>query len=283
MATSHKLPTTMPALSQRILIFDSGIGGLSVLRSAYQFSPQHNYHYLADDAWWPYGPKSHIEIQDRLKSLFSSLDIDTQFDVVVIACNTASTSALESLRHHFQTPIIGVVPAIKPAALSSKTKTIALLATQTTVKGIYVQQLHQEHAADCTLIGFALPELVVLSEESLNPSNNSLTAPLQVVINQIKAHPDSNQIDTFVLGCTHFPLLKNELIKLWGEPANWVDSGMAIANRIEQISQTLPNNIHLHSTPTLYTTSPTSTKAKVWLPHLHFSGIQQAVLIENNA
>ncbi len=275
--------------SHRILIFDSGIGGLSVLRSAYARFPLHQYHYLADNAYWPYGPKSANDIQQRLKSLFRHIDIEAHYDIIVIACNTASTSALGYLRQHFNIPFIGVVPAIKPAAVLSQTKTIALLATQTTVSGQYVKTLEKDFASDCQLLNFALPELVELSEHFIQYQDTDyLQQALQPVIQRIKQHPQAHNIDSFILGCTHFPLLKEQLSLAWQADVHWVDSGDAIAQRINQISHAISSQLNPHrvlttaaTSPTLFATNNTASILDLWLPYFNFSGIQQAQLIEN--
>lgn len=279
-----------PPEARRILVFDSGIGGLSILQSAYKHSPQHHYSYFADNAWRPYGPRSAQNIQQRLLSLFQAIDVENNFDIVVLACNTASTSALAFCREHFSLPFIGVVPAIKPAALLSQSKTIALLATQTTVSGNYVKALGEQHASDCQMINFALPELVELVEYFLrqpksNQADSYFDAKLDDIIQTIKSHPQSSNIDSFVLGCTHFPLLKTFMASRWGRPANWIDSGDAIALRIQKISlelsnsytQSLPSDIHRQ----LLTTSENSCDKNHWFPYFKSLGIQQAQTIEN--
>ncbi|MCK5881511.1 MAG: glutamate racemase [Sinobacterium sp.] len=279
-----------PYSSQRILIFDSGIGGLSVLRSAFKHEPHHCYSYLADNAWWPYGPKSPESIQQRLHALFKHIDINSNFDMVVLACNTASTSALTYLRKHFDTPFIGVVPAIKPAAQLSTTKTIALLATQTTVSGDYVKALKVKYASDCTIVGFALPQLVELSEYAIKHEGSAqhdayLHDGIASVISTIKSHPLSQQLDCFVLGCTHFPLLKDALAAQWGKPAHWVDSGFAIAQRIEQISGELSNNKCRENRQGkagfLWLTQADEQLLRYWQPHFETLGILDAQVIEN--
>jgi glutamate racemase len=148
--------------------------------------------------------------------------------MIVVACNTASTVALPRIRERFTQPVIGVVPAIKPAAVISQSKTIALLATPGTVNREYTHTLIDEFAKDCTIISVGSSELVQLAERKLHGEAIS-PAQLQPIVAPIAENP---QIDTIVLACTHFPLLKEELQQVLPNITHWVDSGEAIARRV---------------------------------------------------
>lgn len=212
----------------RILVFDSGVGGLSILQEIRQQYPNCCYFYASDNAAFPYGTKSEDELVERVDIVLHQLEQVTQADIIVVACNSASTVALPRIRERFAQPVIGVVPAIKPAAAISQTKTIGLLATPGTINRHYTQQLIQEFAHDCEVIRVGSSELVQLAEEKLRGraiTEQSLTPIIQ-------PFTDNTDIDTLVLACTHFPLLKKELQALMPNIQHWVDSGEAIARRV---------------------------------------------------
>jgi len=287
-------------LKPRILIFDSGIGGLSILKPVFLQLPQAHYAYLADTAFWPYGEKSPKQIQQRLKQLFTQLDINQHFDIVIIACNTASTAALASLREDFKTQFIGVVPAIKPAAELTQTGHIALLATQATVNGDYVNQLHNDFAKHCELHYFALPELVHLAEQFIDNDHcgtedvlsPELDAAFEQLLQEIQSHQSSKLIDTFILGCTHFPLVKESLKRHWPrKEAHWIDSGQAIAKRCKWLAQHIPTqtaansqNIRtkqlLHCGNLLVTAELKPNKYQNWIKRLSHYGINELQIID---
>lgn len=211
-----------------ILVFDSGVGGLSILQEIRQQYPDCFYFYASDNAAFPYGTQSEDTLVDRVDHVVHQLQQYTQADIIVIACNTASTVALPRIRERFSQPIIGVVPAIKPAAAISRSKTIGLLATPGTVTRHYTQQLIDEFASDCQIISVGSSELVLLAEkklrgETINPQQ------LKIIVEPFAMNDD---IDTLVLACTHFPLLKDELRKALPTIKHWVDSGEAIARRV---------------------------------------------------
>ena len=160
--------------------------------------------------------------------------------MIIIACNTASTLSLDSLREHISTPIIGVVPAIKTAAtaaLEKQHKSIGLLATPATVQRSYIKKLTEEFAQDLTLTSVGSTELVKLAEQKLNGE----TLDLSVLLNVIAPFVDKN-CQQVALGCTHFPLLKQELESL-APSIEWIDSGQAIAKRAAHIKTTMTSDI----------------------------------------
>src|SRR5690606_20570294 len=188
--------------------------------------------YLADSAGFPYGPKSEAEILNRVVSLVQSAYERYRPALVVVACNTASTLVLPALRERLPVPIVGVVPAIKTAAAVSKTRTIGLLATPGTIAREYTAQLIGSFAPDCRIIRVGSRELVDLAEANvrgLAPDPEALRTILKPFF------IDDLQVDAIVLGCTHFPLLTEALRLAAPVPVQWVDSGEAIARRVEHL------------------------------------------------
>ncbi|MGS2743024.1 glutamate racemase [Halomonas sp. LS-001] len=218
-----------------ILIFDSGVGGLSVAKALRHIYPKAAFCYACDNAWLPYGVRNDAELTERIVSVCLAAVAACQPCVLVVACNTASTLALEQLRAVLTIPVVGTVPAIKPAAAISQTRHIALLATSATVRRPYTQQLIDSFAQDCQITRVAADALVVEAERLLgghapNPTRiNATLSPLWQAANA--AQP----MDTVVLGCTHFPLMLPWLKKLSPVTLNWVDSGAAIARRVGQV------------------------------------------------
>lgn len=212
----------------RILVFDSGVGGLSILQEIQQQYPNCPVFYASDNAAFPYGTKDETTLIERVDQVLHHLVEITQANIIVVACNTASTVALPRIRERFTQAVIGVVPAIKPAAAITQTKTIALLATPGTVKRDYTQQLINEFAADCQIISVGSSNLVHLAERKLR-GETIQPHELQPIIAPIQANPN---VDTIILACTHFPLLKDELQQALPQIRYWIDSGEAIARRV---------------------------------------------------
>ncbi|MBQ0719487.1 MAG: glutamate racemase [Gammaproteobacteria bacterium] len=217
--------------SAKILVFDSGVGGLSILQALQQALPGCEYTYASDNQAFPYGTKNADFLIQRVHTVLQALIEKTRPDLIVVACNTASTLVLPHIRQHFSIPIVGVVPAIKPAALLSKTGIIGLLATPGTVARPYTKNLVQEFANDCEVVSVGSAELVTLAEQSLRGT----PPPLETLSGILKPLFDKHQLDTIVLACTHFPLIKDQLIKAAPRPVNWVDSGEAIARRVSTL------------------------------------------------
>jgi len=228
-------------VNKHILVFDSGLGGTTILKEIQNRLPENAYSYAMDNAAFPYGNKSNVFLLERSIKLFHSLIEESQPDLIVIACNTASTLILDKLRNHFDIPFVGVVPAIKPAAALSNTKVIGLLATEATVGRDYIKQLNDAHANNCEVIHFGCQGLVDVAEKKIRGlAVNSFT--LNAEMKELLNHPLSNKIDVFILGCTHFPAIKDEIAALWPYKSLWIDSGEAIANRVEKLCQQLPSN-----------------------------------------
>lgn len=214
-----------------ILFFDSGVGGLSVLAPVAAALPTAPLVYVADNAGFPYGTKTEAEINARVPALLGRLVERYKPQLVVIACNTASTIALATVRAALDVPVVGTVPAIKPAAEASVTRTIGVLGTQATVRQPYVDRLSAEFAADCRVLRHGSAALVQLAEAKLRgeaPDRAAFATELAGLLGQ----PGGDSIDTVVLACTHFPLVAEELTAAAPRPLKFVDGGAGIARRV---------------------------------------------------
>ena len=221
--------------SAPILFFDSGVGGLSVLKPTRALLPTAPIVYVADSGGYPYGNRSEAEIASRVPALLGRLVERFHPRLAVIACNTASTIALDHVRSALDLPVVGTVPAIKPAAEISKTRVIGVLGTEATVRQPYVDNLAAEFAADCTLVRHGSPDLVALAEAKLAGETIDAGAVKAATQPMFEA-PGGDRIDTVVLACTHFPLLTDELRA--GFPAvTYVHGGDGIARRIEYLTR----------------------------------------------
>jgi glutamate racemase len=220
----------------RILVFDSGVGGLSILDALQRHNSTtdhaHQWLFCSDNAFFPYGTRQEAELVTRVSTVIAALDLHFQPDVIVIACNTASTVALQTLRTIIKTPVVGVVPAIKPAAAISQSRVIGLLATPGTIQRPYTDQLIRDFAQDCTVLRVGSSELVGMTENYLRTGSidqtrlKNILAPLQDAITL-------QTLDTVVLACTHFPLLSESLRSALPDVKHWIDSGEAIARRVD--------------------------------------------------
>lgn len=216
----------------RILVFDSGVGGLSVAREIQQRLPLNPLIYASDNAFFPYGTKGETELIARVDQIIGELLLRYPADILVIACNTASTITLPYLRSKLSLPIVGVVPAIKPAALMSKSGVIGLLATPATVARPYTQELIHEYATNCQVISLGSSELVQIAEQKLRGEVIDADA-INKIAQELMRADQAEKMDVLVLACTHFPLLKDELAQHLPEHIKLIDSGAAIARRVE--------------------------------------------------
>lgn len=213
-----------------LLVFDSGVGGLSVLGPIRTLLPNAPIVYAADSAGYPYGTKTEAEIDARVPALLGRLAERYDPQLIVIACNTASTIALDSVRSALDLPIVGTVPAIKPAAAISKTRVIGVLGTDATVVQPYVDRLAAEFAADCTLVRQGSADLVELAEAKLR-GEPALEGAFERVLDGLLGQPHGDRIDTVVLACTHFPLVEEELEAAAPRRLAFVDGKEGIARR----------------------------------------------------
>jgi len=219
-----------------ILLFDSGVGGLTVLAELRKLLPDAPVIYAADAAGLPYGEKTEAEIAARVAGLLGRLSERFSPRLITIACNTASTIALGMVREVLHVPIVGTVPAIKPAAEITRSGTIGLLGTAATIRQGYVDRLEAEFAADKRLIRHAAPELVAAAEAVLRGE-----APDPAVFANaaagLRSQPGGEDIDTVVLACTHFPLVEDQLRTALGATVKFVHGAQGIARRIEFLTR----------------------------------------------
>ncbi|MCK7596933.1 glutamate racemase [Microbulbifer sp. CAU 1566] len=213
------------------LIFDSGVGAISIAREIRRQIPALTLHFGVDNGFYPYGTKSEEELRPRIVEQASAMMEATGADILVVGCNTASTLALPQLRETLQQPVVGVVPAIKPAAQETQSGVIALIATEGTVNRRYTRELIEQFANDRRVINVPAPELVRLAEAKLRGETVSAT-DLEPVLHRIFHTAGGDKVDIAVLACTHFPLLREELDQFAPRRIRWLDSGPAIARRV---------------------------------------------------
>lgn len=220
--------------AKRVLVFDSGVGGLSVLDAIAASIHAFELDYAADNAWLPYGLKTDEQLRARVPALLSRLVEQWAPEAVVVACNTASTIALEPVRAALKIPVVGVVPPIKPAAALTQTGVIGLLATPATVQRAYTSDLITQFAADKTVVRFGSAGLVQAAERKLRGENSGVSEVTEAIEGLFGA-PGGAQIDVVALACTHFPLLVEELKAAAPRACVWMDSGAAIARRLANV------------------------------------------------
>jgi glutamate racemase len=213
-----------------ILVLDSGVGGLSVLEPIRALLPRAPFVYVADNGGYPYGTKTSRQIETRVPALLGRIAERFDPELIVIACNTASTIALDAVRAALDLPVVGTVPAIKPAAGLSKTRAIGVLGTPATVIQPYVDRLAEEFAADCLVLRHGSADLVELAEAKLRGEETRSEA-YAAVLEGLLGQPGGERVDTVVLACTHFPLVQAELEAAAPRPLCFVDGKEGIARR----------------------------------------------------
>ncbi|HKR25406.1 MAG TPA: glutamate racemase [Allosphingosinicella sp.] len=219
-----------------ILVFDTGVGGLSVLGAIRALLPNAPILYVADSAGFPYGTKSPAEVAARVPALLGRLAERYDPALIVIACNTASTIALDAVRAALDLPIVGTVPAIKPAAARSTTRAIGVLGTASTIVQPYVDRLAAEFAADCRVLRHGSHELVELAEAKLRGEATDPAAYARI-LGGLLGQPGGEAIDTIALACTHFPLVEDELAAAAPRPIAFVDGKEGIARRTQWLTR----------------------------------------------
>jgi glutamate racemase len=241
------------------LVFDSGLGGLTVLREIVRARPDAHYVYVADDAYFPYGHHSEEQIIARVVPLIGELITTHAPDLVVIACNTASTLVMSHLRGAYSVPFVGTVPAIKPACASSKTKRVSVLGTKGTVKREYTKTLIRDFAQGCevTLVGAA--DLASLAEAALSGVEvNDAQILAELAPCFVGDGPEaSTRTDTIVLACTHYPLLMDRFVRLAPWPVDWIDPAPAIARRVSDLLRPAGDKAHSAGAEMIFTSNRT--------------------------
>ncbi|MBX3597129.1 MAG: glutamate racemase [Rhizobiaceae bacterium] len=214
-----------------VLMFDSGVGGLTVLREARVLMPEKRFVYFADDAAFPYGDWDEDALNRRVVSLFGELIERYKPQVAVIPCNTASTLSLANLRAAYpQMPFVGTVPAIKPAAERTRSGLVSVLATPGTVRRQYTRDLIEKWAGQCHVRLVGSTQLARLAEIYMREGFVDEEA-VRAEIEPCFVEKDGRRTDIVVLACTHYPFLVNRMRKMAPWPVDWIDSGEAIARR----------------------------------------------------
>jgi glutamate racemase len=213
---------------------DSGVGGFTILQRIGQRIPEARLIYCADRGFFPYGDKAEDILIPRLILLTEALLEKAPLDLLILACNTASTIGLDKLRERFPIPIIGVVPGVKPAALLSQTKHIGVLATPLTAKSHYLGQLIEKFAKDCQVTVVGSQSLVWEAEKKI------LGGSFECPFDELKPLIENPSIDGIVLACTHFPLLIEDLNGVFPRPVFWVEPSEAIAQRARELLGKIP-------------------------------------------
>jgi glutamate racemase len=214
-----------------VLVFDSGIGGLTVLREARVLMPERSFIYVADDAGFPYGGWEEGALKDRVLTLFEKLLREHDPEICIIACNTAFTLVGADLRAHFpHMPFVGTVPAIKPAAERTRSGLVSVLATPGTVKRAYTRELIQSFASQCHVRLVGSENLARMAEAYIRGETLS-DADILAEISQCFVERDGRKTDIVVLACTHYPFMANIFRRLAPWPVDWIDPAEAIARR----------------------------------------------------
>lgn len=224
----------MPSRAPTVLVFDSGLGGLTVLAEIAAARPDARLVYAADDAAFPYGRLSEAALVRRVTLVMEALVRRHRPDLVVVACNTASTLVLPHLRRAFDLPFVGTVPAIKPAAARSRSGLVSVLATPGTVARDYTRDLIAAYAGDCRVTLVGSRRLAELAEGEL-AGRPPADADLLAEIAPCFVEAGARRTDVVVLGCTHYPLLVRRFEGLAPWPVTWIDPAPAIAARVSHL------------------------------------------------
>ncbi|WP_342361559.1 glutamate racemase [Terrarubrum flagellatum] len=256
----------LPLSAPTILVFDSGVGGLTVLSEVMRARPDARFIYAADDAAFPYGRLSEDDLRARVPAVIEKLIARFSPDAVVIACNTASTVALPVLRARFSIPFVGTVPAVKPAAALSRSRIAAVLATPGTVARDYTRDLIETYAGDCEMLLVGSTKLASLAEAHLRGepvSDEAIAAEIApCFVERKRADGYVARTDVIALSCTHYPLLRESFERLAAWPVTYIDPAPAIARRVTQlIGESLMNGAMRCEAVALFTSGAGLTPA----------------------
>ena len=235
-------PAPMQARSPHILVFDSGMGGMTVQREVARLRPEARYTYLADDAGFPYGDWAEEPLAARIVEVIGAQLEREPADCVVIACNTASTLALPRLRAAFATPFVGTVPAIKPAAERTRSGLVSVLATPGTVARDYTRELIARFAAHCEVTLVGSRSLAGMAEAAMRGEAAS-DAAILAEIAPCFVEKSGRRTDVVTLSCTHYPLLLDRFERLAPWPVTWIDPAPAIARRVVELIGAGPGGV----------------------------------------
>lgn len=252
-----------------LLLLDSGIGGLSIYRSLRALLPTAPVVYAADFAGFPYGTRSEAEIAARVPAILGRLVERYAPQIVTIACNTASTVALEHVRSALSTPVVGTVPAIKPAAALTKTGVIGVLGTEATIRQPYVDRLHDVHGPETILLRYGARDLVAPAEAKLRGEKVDMAA-LAAALAGLRNQPEGDRLDVIVLACTHFPLLRTELASLLPDEIALIDGADGIARRI--VDLTAERQWPSQAATNIFVTTGEAEALQPYRPHLEKLG-----------
>ncbi len=239
------------AAREKILMFDSGLGGLTVFREVAAVRPQADYIYVADDAAFPYGALEESALVARVVGLMGELIEAHRPDLIVIPCNTASTIVLPDLRRKFTVRFVGTVPAIKPACAASLTKRVSVFGTEGTVSREYTRALIRDYGQGCDVTLVGSKKLAGYAEEELRGAPASDAAIAAEIAPCFR--DDGKRTDTVVLACTHYPLLLDRLRTLSPWPVNFVDPAPAIARRVVDLLGPAPPATDAGTTQAIFT------------------------------
>lgn len=217
-----------------ILVFDSGIGGLSVLREARLLMHEQRFVYVGDDAGFPYGDWQEQALTERMVGLFATLMDRFNPDLAIVACNTASTLIMPALRERFDIPFVGIVPAIKPAAERTASGLVTVLATPGTVSRPYTKNLIKQFAANCEVRLVGATQLARMAEQHMQFETID-TQLLREEIRPCFVQREHRKTDIIALGCTHYPFLVNEMRKISPWPVDWLDPAYAVAQQARRL------------------------------------------------
>lgn len=252
-------PNVTPRLMRapKILVFDSGVGGLTVFRAIAHVRPDARFVYVGDDAVFPYGKIPEATLVERVVEVMGALIETHRPDLVVIACNTASTLVLPALRAHFAVPFVGTVPAIKPACAASQSKLVSVLGTEATVAREYTHALIRNFGQGCDLNLVGSARLAALAEAALSgePIDD---AAVRAEIEPCFRLDGAARTDTIVLACTHYPLLLESFARLAPWPVRWLDPAPAIARRVVELVGPATGERHGAPAPAIFTSGRAS-------------------------
>ncbi|MCF0206663.1 MAG: glutamate racemase [Bacteroidales bacterium] len=214
-------------------VFDSGIGGLTVLEKLVAALPDEDFVYFADSKNAPYGPRPIEEVVDFSRKIINFL-LEKNCKIIIIACNTATAAAVYQMRKEFKVPIIGLEPAVKPACLNTKTKNVGVLATEGTFRGSHFKNTSDKYKKYVSLHLEIAKELVELAENACF-EGEKVDGIIEKYVNPLK----ENNVDYIVLGCTHYPFFRSQIEKVAGEGIKIIDSSDAVARRTKDVLMTM--------------------------------------------